>query len=150
MGLPKGLITGKTAKLPTSAELKTEPPPTRGLRATTWTLAIPGWMPTPLNKIVTSHYGKAHRMKNKDKEIIGLAAMVYGVPVADRKRKVSLLIVLSKGQRAPDPDALWKSLNDALVHCGSLRQDSHLWVELGPVEYARGERLCTFVTIEEF
>jgi hypothetical protein len=44
-----------------------------------------------------------------------------------------------KGQRAPDPDAFFKSLWDALVHAGMLVDDNRQHVELAPVTFSRAE-----------
>jgi Holliday junction resolvase RusA-like endonuclease len=70
------------------------------------------------------------------------------IPAARTKLRLSVLIVLPPRRRAVDPDSVTKSLADALVHAGALRNDSHLWVEHGPVQFARGGRLTTYVTLE--
>lgn len=152
----KGLITGVTAridldqrpplKVQSLPKQGTPPLPTRQPRM--WTIAVPGWMPTPLNQLM-GHFGKRHARKSKDKQTLGVPLLLYGIPEAAGKRRVSLLVVLPKGNRAVDPDALWKSLLDALQHHGVLATDSRHGVELGPVQFARGEELCTYVTIEE-
>jgi len=149
------LITGKTAKLPGDYSPKTKQatarhssPPTAPTGALgRWTVRIDGWMPVPLNKLMNSHWGKASRLKKMDRETIGL--FFREIPPATRKRRISMLIVLSPKMRAPDPDSFEKSLRDALVQCGVLRNDSHLWVEGQPVEFARGKSLVTFITLED-
>lgn len=112
-------------------------------------LSIPGWLPATTNQLLTRHWSNAGKLKRKDREIVATAAFVHGARKAEGKRRVRVLIVLPKGQRACDPDAPAKSLLDSLVACGLLRNDSHAWVELCPVEFARGERLVTFVTLED-
>ena len=80
---------------------------------TIYTLDIPRWHPAPLNKLMEGHWSNGHRLKKIDKAMI--AAYSTNIPKAEGKRRVSLHIILDKGQRAPDPDAFFKSLNDALV-----------------------------------
>jgi len=112
-------------------------------------LWIPGWHPTPLNKLLRSHWGTAAKLKAKDRKIITTAARAYGVAPAPGRRKVSLFLVLGKGQRAADPDAFWKSTLDALVACGALKDDDRLHVELAPPAFARGDAPATFITLED-
>jgi hypothetical protein len=114
-----------------------------------WTLEIPGWMPTRLNQMTGRHWAKGHRLKKHDKEIVAIAVAMGGVPAARCRRRVSLLIVLPKGQRAPDPDAFDKSLRDALVACGALKNDSAKWVQGDDPRFARGRELVSFVTLED-
>ena len=113
-----------------------------------WTMEIPGWMPTTLNEM-KGHWAKGHRLKQNDKEVVWLAVRQGGVPAATTRRKVSMLIVLSKGQRTPDPDAFDKSLRDALVACGALKNDSAKWVVGEDPRFARGKSLVTFLTLED-
>ena len=118
------------------------------MTATTWTLNIPGWRPAPLNKII-GHWGKAHKHKAVDRMVIGNTVAAYGVPPAIGKRRVDLLIVYPKGMRSTDPDSHAKSLHDSLVYCGALRDDTNNYVELGSVEYAKGEALRTIITLTD-
>lgn len=114
-----------------------------------YTLEIPGWHPTPLNKLLNSHWAKAGRMKEADREMVGKACLVYGVQPAICKRRVRLLLVLGKGARACDPDAYQKSLFDALVHAKALRNDNRQWCELTTPRFARGDVAGTFITLED-
>lgn len=116
---------------------------------TIWTMDIPGWTPTPLNKLLGSHWAKAGRLKDHDKEIIGRAVKAYGIPTAEERRSVSMLIIHPPGKRFCDKDSQWKSTLDALVHHGAIKNDSHAWVSCEPVEFARGEKLRTIITIQE-
>lgn len=118
------------------------------MAATTWTLNIPGWRPQPLNKIM-GHWGKAHKLKSQDRTTIACANMGYSIPPAIGKRRVDLLIVYPKGMRSTDPDSHWKSVCDALVYCHCLRDDTKNYVELGSVEYAKGESLRTVITLTD-
>lgn len=115
----------------------------------TWTLRIPGWHPAPLNRIMHGHWSNGARLKKTDRQQIALACQVGGVPAAEGRRAVSLLLVLGKGQRACDPDAYQKSLLDGLVHAGALRNDSHNWVEWRNVRYARGDVMEAIITLED-
>jgi hypothetical protein len=114
-----------------------------------WTLEVPGWVPTRLNKLLGSHWAAAGRLKDKDANVLATAVMVYGVPKAEGKRRVRLHIVFPKGERAADKDAYHKSLLDGLVKCGAIRNDSHVWVEWEPPTYSRGDAKVTYVTLED-
>lgn len=111
-------------------------PPGRAERSR-WTVTIPRWHPTKLNDLVSAHWGKRSRMKLADLQTVAAACLDAGVRMALGRRRVALTIVLGKGQRAGDPDAYHKSLNDALVRCGALRDDSRTWCELAPVQFER-------------
>ncbi len=112
-----------------------------------WTLTIEGWHPTPLNKLLTSHWAKAGRMKKADAATI--EHELKSVPVATMPRRVSLRIILEPRQRACDPDAYWKSLLDAMVAAGKLVDDNRQWCETTPVEFERGKAKATILTIED-
>lgn len=98
-------------------------------------IAIQDWHPTPVNKLLSGHWSKGHKLKKLDREYIAIAAKA--IPQAMRKRQVILTIYLGKGQRGCDPDAYWKSTLDALVHAGLLKDDSPKYCELMPVRYDR-------------
>ena len=109
-------------------------------------VSIPNWHPARLNQLL-GHWEKAMRLKRSDAEMV--AAYFLGQPKATEKRLVHLTIHLAKGQRAGDPDSYFKTLLDALVRCGQLKDDSRQWCELGPVEFVRtGVRGAT-ITLEE-
>lgn len=116
-----------------------------------WTLYLPGWIPAPLNQLLGNHH-KAARLKAHDREIIGRACVAYGVKAAiggcAGRRRVSMLVVWPPGKRAVDPDALFKSTLDALVHAGALWDDSANYVKFDQPLYARGEQAATYITIE--
>lgn len=113
-----------------------------------WTLEIPGWAPCRLNQLL-GHWGTASRLKAKDRETIGTACKVYQVPPATGKRLVYLHLVFPKGMRAGDPDSYQKSVHDALVHAGALKNDSHLWCDFRPPTFSRGEEKRTFITLQD-
>lgn len=161
------IITGRSSRLP--GDLKPDPPGVREPCTTgrptrvpnplpaheadpapggSWTMRILDWMPTPLNRLLGQHWAAAGRCKRDDAAEIQIAMTQQHVPVARTKLRLSVLIVLPPRKRAPDPDSIQKSLCDGLVHASALRNDSHLWVEHGPVQFARGQRLTTYVTLE--
>lgn len=148
-----GLKSGVTARLPGDLAVRPSCPPTRPAAPNgspaSWTIRIPDWWPTPLNQLINRHHMAAHRLKKTDAQLLQRMAQCQGVPAATGKRRVSLVIILPPRRRAPDPDAFWKSLLDGLVRAGLLRNDSQHWVECSPVEFARGQRLCSYVTLED-
>ncbi|HZZ77475.1 MAG TPA: hypothetical protein VFE62_03090, partial [Gemmataceae bacterium] len=88
-----------------------------------YTLFIPRWHPTPLNKLLGNHF-RAARLKKADREMVHWYCHINKIPHASGKRRVTLTIILKPGQRACDPDSPWKSCCDALVACGALREDN--------------------------
>lgn len=115
---------------------------------TSFTIEIPRWHPAPLNKLMKGHWSNGHQLKKVDRAMV--AAYASGVPKAKGKRRVSLHIILDKGQRAADPDAYQKSCLDALVHAGVLVDDNRQHVELAPVTFSRDPQGWGMViTLEE-
>jgi len=89
------------------------------------------------------------RRKRSDREIVAAYVLMAGAIEATGKRRVNLHITLSPRQRAADPDAYWKSLLDALVHCKALRNDNRQWVELMPVEFDRASTKATTIVLTD-
>jgi hypothetical protein len=112
-----------------------------------WEFVIPGWHPTRLNELL-GHHMKAARLKSRDREIVRDHCLLAGVPPASGKRRVTLRVVLAKGQRAGDPDCYWKSVLDALVSAGVLSDDNRQGVELAPVEFDRSRAKSTVIRLE--
>lgn len=109
---------------------------------------IPKWHPSPINKLINCHWGAASRRKKFDREVVHW--QFVGKPKATGKRRLTLHIILDKGQRACDPDAYHKSLLDALVHAGQLTDDNRQGVELMPVKFSRDpEEWGTLVTLQD-
>ncbi len=108
-------------------------------------ITVKNWVPTPLNRLMTCHWANAGRLKKLDLMVLQVAS--NGLPRAAGKRRVRMTVTLSKYQRAPDPDALWKTTLDALVHARMLINDSHLWCELDPVEFMRGTEQATTILL---
>lgn len=115
----------------------------------TYSVLIPRWHPTRLNKLVNSHWATAHRMKQADAQMLGVYLYQAEVPKAAGKRRVEIEIVLGKGQRAGDPDAYFKSPIDALVRLGYLKDDNRQWLDLEPVKYGRAAEMATVLRITD-
>ncbi len=153
--ISKGATVGKSTAEALDGQMMVElpvkpfiPPREDGCIAGIWTLRIPNWCPTPLNKILYGkHWSDGARRKKSDGEII--AHYGRGVPKASQKRAVSLHVVFPPGKRMPDVDAYWKSALDSLVACGILVNDTDAWAVMHPVDYSRGKSLVTFITIED-
>lgn len=109
---------------------------------------IPNWIPTSVNKLMANHWASANRLKRADTQMIAVYASKQGVSKANGKRRVQTILTVHKG-RAPDPDNIQKSLNDALVKCGLLVDDSHVWLETMPVQIQRGKKKHTTIILED-
>ena len=100
----------------------------------TITVFIPCWHPTPLNVLMKGRWVAAKR-KKWDRQI--LWAHFRDKPQAMGKRSLKVTIVLGKGQRACDPDAYFKSLNDGLVKAKMLVDDNRQNLVQLPIEFNR-------------
>lgn len=114
-----------------------------------WRITIPHWHPTRINRMLGRHWSFGYRRKTLDKTVV--AAWTFGrdIPAATGPRRVHLVLTLGKGQRAGDPDAYWKSLLDALVHCRLLVDDNRQHVTLDPIEFVRGKSPETTIVLED-
>jgi hypothetical protein len=115
---------------------------------TTYRLTVPDWHPAKLNQLL-GHWAQRHRLKRGDRQLVWYYARLAGIPPAVLPRRVSLRITLGPRERAGDPDSYWKSLLDSLVHCGLLLDDNRQGVELGTVEFHRGQERATEITLED-
>lgn len=109
---------------------------------------IPNWIPTSVNKLMSNHWASANRLKRADAQMVGIYASKQGIPKATGKRSVQTILTYHKG-RACDPDNTQKSLHDALVKCGLLVDDSHVWLETKPVQILRGKARHTSIILED-
>lgn len=112
-------------------------------------LHIDRWHPTRLNVLLAACWQVRARKKRFDADIVKAMFLGAETPRAKGKRRVSLEIVLGPRQRGADPDAYWKSVLDALVQCGALRDDSRIWCELGEVRFDRGKNWGTTIVLED-
>lgn len=115
---------------------------------TEYTIHIPHWHPVRLNQLLNCHWGWAHSLKTANTQMIGVYAHQAKVPKATGRRSVKMLITMGKGQRTGDPDAYYKTTHDSLVNLGLLKNDNHVWLELTPVEFKRGE-MATTITLRD-
>lgn len=103
---------------------------------TCYTLHIPHWQPATVNQLMHSVRGKI-RLKKADREMVCAYTLQARIPRVEGKRRLSLHIILGKGQRGADADAHFKSLLDACKHAGLILDDSSRYVELAPVTFSR-------------
>ncbi len=113
-----------------------------------YVIDIPNWQPTPLNKLL-GHWANSARLKKSDLKMIWGYAKQAKIPAATSKRSLQLIIQLAPRQRAFDPDAPFKSVCDALVHCGLLTDDNRQGVELLPVKFERGAQKATRIVLRD-
>lgn len=115
----------------------------------TYTVTIPGWHPTRLNQLLRN-WGKEHRLKSKDRGIVGSYCLLSArIPPAMGKRRVTLTIVLGKGQRGGDVDSYHKSLLDSLKACHMITDDNQQGAELAPVQFKRAPLPGTVIELED-
>lgn len=112
-------------------------------------MQIDGYYPVSLNKLLACHWAKRRRLKRAQYDLIALHCRLADLPKADAPRSLSLHFVLTKGMRRLDEDNLYKALQDALVACGALVNDSPKWCHRGTVSYSRGEKLSTTIYLED-
>jgi len=104
---------------------------------------IKNWRPAALNEYVGKHWAIGHKLKKRDREMVWAHMPHVFKPTG--KRQVDLHISLAPKQKKVDPDGYWKSVNDALVYCGLLIDDTDQYVKLGEVTYSRGEPSTTIL-----
>jgi hypothetical protein len=113
-----------------------------------WTVTIPGYTPTSVNKLLSLHPYSRSRAKRGDYELVAYYAKLAGVPPATGHRNVSVEIILGKGQRAGDPDNYQKCLRDAIKHAGLIVDDSKRWATFTEPVITRGAERGTVITLE--
>ena len=128
-----------------------KPPAPGRTEATTraWTMVIPGWAPANDNALVYRHWAKARARKRRDAEVLASAAVIFGVPKATTRRRLTLTIRGPFG-RFPDDTAPLKSLWDGLVKAGLLVDDSREWLEfVWPPTFERAKERETVLVLED-
>ena len=136
-----------------------------------YTVTIPDWIPTPLNRLMRNRYAAA-RLKKRDTRMVSFYALAVpcvalcksekvarkavGISGPQKndpepcRRRVRLAIQLAPKQRGCDDDAFYKTVLDALVNCGLLVDDSRTWCEpVLPIVWSRGERMATTIVLED-
>jgi Holliday junction resolvase RusA-like endonuclease len=111
-------------------------------------LDIPGWIPASVNQLLASVQARI-RLKKLDRHMVCVYARLAGIPAAIGQRRLSATFAFAKGQRRCDADNLLKSLLDACVHAGLLKDDGPAWCELGVVQCVHGEYRGTTITVED-
>jgi hypothetical protein len=113
----------------------------------TYTITIPDHTPLALNRLLRIHPRRRGKVLRGEANLVAAYAYLTGVPRATGRRRVALQVTMPGC--GIDPDAAWKSLLDALVTCGLLRDDSAAWCELGPVAITRGAYRKTIIILED-
>lgn len=93
-----------------------------------FTVMIPGWRPRLVNEWMYKHWRKVSEMKKQDALTIALSCLYAGLPLAKRKRRITLTLYYPKGNKGPDSDAPWKFLLDGLEGCGAIVNDTREFV----------------------
>ena len=109
----------------------------------THTHTIAGWHPASLNAYLGRHWGVGARLKKRDETTIA-ATLKPAIPQATGHRKLSVAFVGMRG----DIDNRLKSLQDALVLAGLLKDDSPKWLTLGSLTSEKGKP-ATIITLED-
>jgi Holliday junction resolvase RusA-like endonuclease len=117
-------------------------------KAAPWILEIPGYLPLSLNRLMRSRKLRMSEPK-RAAEHFGIARLVFNVPKATGKRRVSLVFTVAKGKPKPDPDNLVKVVLDGLVKAGVLVDDSDEWCELGGIKLQTGQHPKTMAIVED-
>lgn len=118
-----------------------------------WTLTIDGVLPMSMNERErVSHWTRRRELQDFTRTIAALAQNA-GVPQAKGKRRVTLTIVKGKrSRRRDDPanrDSRAKSVLDALVANGLLRDDSDEWLDWPGVVETKADVKQTIITLED-
>lgn len=117
----------------------------------TWTLELPGVLPDSMNvRERSSHWKRAKELADLT-VLIGATAKALRIPPAKGRRAVTVTIHKSLRSRVTDDpanrDSRAKSLLDAMVATGLLRDDSDRWLEWRHVH--EGERMRMVSTVIE-
>ena len=109
-----------------------------------YTITIPNFTPTPLNKLLAMHWAKRGREKKIAADLVKAYAVMAEVPPAKCRRAVEMIFTgWQRGQgggNLPDSDALEKVARDALVAAGMLVDDSEKWALFMPSVILRGPK----------
>lgn len=111
-------------------------------------LIVEDWLPTSVNLLLQTHPMHRAKLKKRDAEVVGVAALQQAIPRASGKRRLFITLAQCRG-RSPDPDNVLKSLLDGLVKCGLLLDDAPNCCEIDKIAVLRGPRKMTYVTLQD-
>lgn len=122
-----------------------------GCDPVSWTITLP-LLPASMNvRERTSHWGRRKELADITLLIKTIAAQ-QGIPVAEGRRAVSVTIHKSMRSRVRDDpanrDSRAKSVLDAMVATGLLKDDNDRWLEWNGVR--EGDKRESFETVIEF
>jgi hypothetical protein len=115
----------------------------------TYKLRIENWHPATLNKLMRGSIKTRIRLSRVDRNMVCGYCFLNRMPVAQGPREVSLLLTLVGRDKEGDVDAYWKSTLDSLVEARMLIDDNRQYCRLGSVDFERGERRETVITLTE-
>jgi hypothetical protein len=115
----------------------------------TWTVEVPGWQPPRKNQCRGRHWSAEARLKRDAAQVLGVEKLRAGVPDARGKRRVTLTMILGRGQRGFDGDSMWPILCDAMKAAHLIADDRKECVELMPVAYERGKGRGVRIELED-
>lgn len=113
-----------------------------------WIITVRNWTPPTINYLMRGKRRQKFGAAAKTRRALAgpvLDAVRNGVPLADERRRVLLILAVPDGNSICDADAMWKGLLDALTDLHMLRNDRPYSVELPPVVWEIGERTTTIV-----
>jgi hypothetical protein len=113
-------------------------------------LEIPGYLPPRLNALTRGRLRTRMGLERECGDRVADAFARSGIPPAECRRRVGLVLTFGPGDREGDVDAYFKGVLDALKKAGAIRDDSRKWCALaGEPEYIRGGVRHTTVALED-
>jgi hypothetical protein len=115
------------------------------------TIHIPNWLPTSDNKLSGCHWNSARTRKIGDMNMIADCVYKLGIPKAQGKRMVEIVLTIGKGKRGrrPDPTNFYKSVMDALVQIDQLIDDNSEYMSHLPTRIEKGEITSTTIYLTD-
>lgn len=108
-----------------------------------WSLVLPDFVPTPLNKLMRGKIRDRIRLGKADRDVVAYYFRESSIPEATSKRRVGITVWMTGNLM--DPDAPLKGLLDSLKSCGALVDDDAEHLEIGSVAILRGPRRTVIV-----
>lgn len=110
---------------------------------------IPRWHPPSLNSVRNRPWHAEYRAKRNMRDLLAAYFIMAGGEFATGKRRVSLTLVMGKGQRRCDRSNLTKLLNDAMKAARIIKDDGPKWLEESEIQYTRGAEWGTRIVVED-